>query len=238
MSEPVQKQIQEDFVEMRQTSSGKVSSDDLHSLLTLARLLSLSYGEGQLSVEMWERSLRMESERKQRTVPPWSVSPVITRTTVTSFHFWGIIIVGTNFLSASLITINPPLLTSIMTSRVSVQYSTFYKNNKNRSLLFSALSIFSVINLQLFLVLFLSSLAVFPDLVSLKIVPSRLKIGLYVNIQWAITIFSLDPLPECNTVLFHFYQQKDFVWWMSPTVREWQLMKSCEELQHVHDVSS
>lgn len=70
MSESVQKQVQEDFVEMRQTSSGKVSSDDLHSLLTLARLVSLSYGQGQLSLEMWERTLRMESERKQRTASP------------------------------------------------------------------------------------------------------------------------------------------------------------------------
>ena len=67
----VQKQIQTDFVEMRQSNPDKVSADDLHSLLTLARLLSLSSGEKHLSLQTWDRVIKMEAERdsRQQSVP-------------------------------------------------------------------------------------------------------------------------------------------------------------------------
>lgn len=62
----VQKQIQADFVEMRQRNPDKMSADDLHSLLTLARLVSLSLGEKKLSLRTWARVIEMEAERDSR----------------------------------------------------------------------------------------------------------------------------------------------------------------------------
>jgi len=66
IGDAVQQKIQDDFVEMRQSSAGKVSSEDLHNCLTLARLLSFSHGETELSSELWERAKQMEEERQKR----------------------------------------------------------------------------------------------------------------------------------------------------------------------------
>ena len=66
IDETVQQQIQTDFVEMRQSNANKVSADDLHSLLSLARLLSLSLGQKQLSLETWDQVMKMEAERDSR----------------------------------------------------------------------------------------------------------------------------------------------------------------------------
>ena len=62
----VQKQIQEDFVEMRQMDSKNVSADSLHSLLTLARLVSISRGDRELNLETWDHVMRMEAARVAR----------------------------------------------------------------------------------------------------------------------------------------------------------------------------
>lgn len=66
LPEDVQKKVQEDFVEMRQSSGGKVSADDLHACLTLARLLTFSHGDTALSLGLWERAKQMERERTSR----------------------------------------------------------------------------------------------------------------------------------------------------------------------------
>ncbi|KAK3921244.1 Mini-chromosome maintenance complex-binding protein [Frankliniella fusca] len=64
--ENLQTRAQEDFVQMRQTGGQNVSADDLHLLLVLARLLSLSNGEKIVSLEAWEQAKAMEAERKLR----------------------------------------------------------------------------------------------------------------------------------------------------------------------------
>ncbi|XP_014215914.1 mini-chromosome maintenance complex-binding protein [Copidosoma floridanum] len=57
--------IQEDFVRLRQ-ADGKFSADNLHSLLVLTRLMSLSYGLNTLKPEIWKKSVEMEIERTSR----------------------------------------------------------------------------------------------------------------------------------------------------------------------------
>lgn len=57
--------IQEDFVKMRQ-SDKSTTAEDLHSLMVLARLLSLSHSRDKLTVEDWNEAVRMEIERKAR----------------------------------------------------------------------------------------------------------------------------------------------------------------------------
>lgn len=63
---PVQKQIQEDFVEMRQMDPKNVTADSLHSLLTLSRLMSISSGDRDLSQQTWDHVMRMEAARTAR----------------------------------------------------------------------------------------------------------------------------------------------------------------------------
>ena len=62
----VQKQIQEDFVEMRQMDSQNVTADSLHSLLTLSRLVAISKGDRSLSLETWDHVVRLEAARTAR----------------------------------------------------------------------------------------------------------------------------------------------------------------------------
>ncbi|XP_066598815.1 mini-chromosome maintenance complex-binding protein-like isoform X2 [Prorops nasuta] len=64
-TEDVTKVAQEDFVKMRRSNS-QITGDDLHSLMVLARLLSLSYGHKSLQLEYWKKAIEMEDERKRR----------------------------------------------------------------------------------------------------------------------------------------------------------------------------
>ncbi|XP_029047790.1 mini-chromosome maintenance complex-binding protein [Osmia bicornis bicornis] len=64
-NEGVTKDIQNDFIQLRQTYKA-VSSDHLHALMILARLLSLSYGSNTLNREYWKEAVRMEMERLSR----------------------------------------------------------------------------------------------------------------------------------------------------------------------------
>ncbi|XP_001600675.2 mini-chromosome maintenance complex-binding protein isoform X1 [Nasonia vitripennis] len=59
------KVIQDDFVRLRQADKS-FSADNLHSLMVLSRLMSLSHGLNSLEPEMWKRSLEMEMERISR----------------------------------------------------------------------------------------------------------------------------------------------------------------------------
>lgn len=68
----VQKQIQDDFVEMRQMDSKNVTADSLHSLLTLSRLMSISRGDRELRHETWDQVMRMEAVRASRQSPSLS----------------------------------------------------------------------------------------------------------------------------------------------------------------------
>ncbi|XP_059050681.1 mini-chromosome maintenance complex-binding protein isoform X2 [Achroia grisella] len=60
--------VEDDFIEMRSTSDSQnsVTADDLHRLLVLARLVSLSRGQNTLNKECWDITKSMESQRLQR----------------------------------------------------------------------------------------------------------------------------------------------------------------------------
>ncbi|KAF6208897.1 hypothetical protein GE061_014639 [Apolygus lucorum] len=57
--------IQNDFVEMRRIDS-KITPDEMHSHLVLARLLALSHGQGVLTKDIWNRASELERLRRAR----------------------------------------------------------------------------------------------------------------------------------------------------------------------------
>ncbi|XP_065335469.1 mini-chromosome maintenance complex-binding protein [Cloeon dipterum] len=63
--EIVQTRVQEDFVEMRQRDKN-FTGDDLHIVLNLARLLTLSTGAQALTAEIWKQACAMEGARRAR----------------------------------------------------------------------------------------------------------------------------------------------------------------------------
>ena len=58
--------MQQEFVTWRQESGGQVKAEDLHQLLVLARLLSLSHGRTELTESVWREARRVEQERRGR----------------------------------------------------------------------------------------------------------------------------------------------------------------------------
>lgn len=66
LNEEIQELVQEEFVRMRQDHNVKV--EDLHNLLVLGRLLSLSEGQNSLSRDVLRKALDMEKKRKSRLV--------------------------------------------------------------------------------------------------------------------------------------------------------------------------
>uniref|UniRef100_A0A1B0CWW0 Mini-chromosome maintenance complex-binding protein n=2 Tax=Lutzomyia longipalpis TaxID=7200 RepID=A0A1B0CWW0_LUTLO len=60
----IQTTVQEDLVTMRKTLNA--SSEELHSLLTLSRLVGKSMGKSKLDEETWELVKNMDQERRQR----------------------------------------------------------------------------------------------------------------------------------------------------------------------------
>ena len=68
LSDAMQEAVQNDFIQSRvpgQTNS-PMSTEDLHLLLVLSRLLALSYGQTELTEPVWQKSKAMELERKSR----------------------------------------------------------------------------------------------------------------------------------------------------------------------------
>ncbi|XP_078449396.1 mini-chromosome maintenance complex-binding protein [Lampetra fluviatilis] len=65
IGDEVSKAVEEDFVEMRREDP-QVTGDDLHLLLVVARLLSLSVGQTGLTRERWLRAQHLEVQRRQR----------------------------------------------------------------------------------------------------------------------------------------------------------------------------
>lgn len=57
--------IQNAFVEMRRTNE-KMTAEDLHSLLVLSRLIGLARGESTMSKKLWDHTIALETERKER----------------------------------------------------------------------------------------------------------------------------------------------------------------------------
>lgn len=69
LPEAMSSQVQDDLVRYRQ-SNRAFGAEDMHRLLTLARLLTVSYGESELSAERWAELMAMESERCARVAAP------------------------------------------------------------------------------------------------------------------------------------------------------------------------
>uniref|UniRef100_A0A8C9T3N9 Mini-chromosome maintenance complex-binding protein n=1 Tax=Scleropages formosus TaxID=113540 RepID=A0A8C9T3N9_SCLFO len=67
ISEEVTKAVEDDFVEMRKDDPQSISAEDLHRLLVVARLLSLSVGHTTLSRDRWMRAKHLETLRTNRT---------------------------------------------------------------------------------------------------------------------------------------------------------------------------
>ncbi|XP_046864540.1 mini-chromosome maintenance complex-binding protein-like isoform X2 [Xenia sp. Carnegie-2017] len=63
ITEDVQKYLQNDFVEMRQRRPQEMTSERFHSLLTLARLVAISCGRKNITVEDWSRTKHLEELR-------------------------------------------------------------------------------------------------------------------------------------------------------------------------------
>ncbi|XP_060728622.1 mini-chromosome maintenance complex-binding protein isoform X2 [Tachysurus vachellii] len=67
ISDQITKAVEEDFVEMRKDDPQSISAEDLHRMLVVARLLSLSYGQTTLSRECWMKAKQLELLRTSRT---------------------------------------------------------------------------------------------------------------------------------------------------------------------------
>ncbi|XP_073540700.1 mini-chromosome maintenance complex-binding protein [Phyllobates terribilis] len=66
ISEENIKAVEDDFVDMRKSDAQSIGADDLHRLLVVARLLSLSSGQTSLSHETWLQAKELEIQRKSR----------------------------------------------------------------------------------------------------------------------------------------------------------------------------
>uniref|UniRef100_A0A3Q3MBD0 Mini-chromosome maintenance complex-binding protein n=1 Tax=Mastacembelus armatus TaxID=205130 RepID=A0A3Q3MBD0_9TELE len=66
ISDEVTKSVEDDFVDMRKEDPQSISAEDLHRMLVVARLLSLSLGQTSLSRDSWLRAKHIEMLRKSR----------------------------------------------------------------------------------------------------------------------------------------------------------------------------
>ncbi|XP_075875232.1 mini-chromosome maintenance complex-binding protein [Nelusetta ayraudi] len=66
ISEEMTKSVEEDFVDMRKDDPASVSAEDLHRLLVVARLLSLSLGQTTLCRDTWQRAKHIDLQRRSR----------------------------------------------------------------------------------------------------------------------------------------------------------------------------
>lgn len=62
----LKEQLEQEMIRAKQTSPYKVSPEVWHRWITLALLLSASYGEGELTMDRWNRIIEMENEREAR----------------------------------------------------------------------------------------------------------------------------------------------------------------------------
>ncbi|KAI7805248.1 mini-chromosome maintenance complex-binding protein [Triplophysa rosa] len=67
ISDEITKAVEDDFVEMRKDDPQSMSAEDLHILLVVARLLSLSHGQNTLSRDGWMKAKQLEALRMSRT---------------------------------------------------------------------------------------------------------------------------------------------------------------------------
>uniref|UniRef100_A0A671PG32 Mini-chromosome maintenance complex-binding protein n=1 Tax=Sinocyclocheilus anshuiensis TaxID=1608454 RepID=A0A671PG32_9TELE len=74
ISDEITTAVEDDFVEMRKDDPQSMSAEDLHRLLVVARLLSLSHGQNTLSRDGWMKAKQLEALRISRTQQQKSVS--------------------------------------------------------------------------------------------------------------------------------------------------------------------
>ncbi|XP_003963734.2 mini-chromosome maintenance complex-binding protein [Takifugu rubripes] len=67
ISNEMTKSVEDDFVDMRKDDPESVSAEDLHRLLVVARLLSLSLGQASLCRDTWLRAKHIDALRRSRT---------------------------------------------------------------------------------------------------------------------------------------------------------------------------
>ncbi|XP_054654478.1 mini-chromosome maintenance complex-binding protein isoform X2 [Dunckerocampus dactyliophorus] len=66
ISDEVTKSVEDDFVDMRKDDPHSVTAEDLHRMLVVARLLSLSLGQTSLTRDIWLKAKHMEMQRSCR----------------------------------------------------------------------------------------------------------------------------------------------------------------------------
>ncbi|XP_028279122.1 mini-chromosome maintenance complex-binding protein [Parambassis ranga] len=66
ISDEVTKSVEDDFVDMRKDDPQSITAEDLHRMLVVARLLSLSLGQTSLSRDGWLRAKHIEMQRRSR----------------------------------------------------------------------------------------------------------------------------------------------------------------------------
>ncbi|XP_072247473.1 mini-chromosome maintenance complex-binding protein [Leuresthes tenuis] len=66
ISDEVTKSVEDDFVDMRKDDPQSISAEDLHRMLVVARLLSLSLGQTSLSRDNWLKTKHLEMLRRTR----------------------------------------------------------------------------------------------------------------------------------------------------------------------------
>ena len=68
LSPEMQEVLQDEFVKSRQQDHNNMTAEDFHLLLLMSRLMSLSFGQSTLTLEVWSRVKQMEAERRARLV--------------------------------------------------------------------------------------------------------------------------------------------------------------------------
>lgn len=66
ISEEVTKAVEDDFVDMRKDDPQSMTAEDLHRMLVVSRLLSVSCGQSSLSMDIWNKAKQMELLRTSR----------------------------------------------------------------------------------------------------------------------------------------------------------------------------
>eukprot|EP00890_Picochlorum_soloecismus_P000830 jgi/Picsp_1/1748/NSC_05220-R1_mgc79802 protein len=62
----IEKVVEQEMTDARKTDTSNITAETFHMWLNLARLLSLSYGESELTLDRWHQMLHLESQRSAR----------------------------------------------------------------------------------------------------------------------------------------------------------------------------
>jgi hypothetical protein len=68
LPDQIQHFLEQDFVDMRKESADKMNADVFHQMLCMARLMTISHGQSELSLETWNYVKKLEKERTARLI--------------------------------------------------------------------------------------------------------------------------------------------------------------------------